>query len=180
MRQERDDDRARGPSLNGRITQLDGLRAIAIIAVFWHHAFETKLAWMGVDLFFILSGFLITDILIRSCHRRILAYLGSFYGRRIRRILPPYFLLLAITCVLFGAWWLKSWYYYLGFMNLLPITHVKFPDSLAILWFSHHCFAGFVRLCFLTTFRSIRKHHSVWTYSPLALWYRSCGVNEER
>ncbi len=120
--------------MNGRITQLDGLRAIAIIAVFSHHAFETKLAWMGVDLFFILSGFLITDILIRSRNRSILAYLGSFYARRIRRILPPYLLLLAITCVLFGVWWLRSWYYYLGFMNLLLITHVKFPDSLAILW----------------------------------------------
>jgi peptidoglycan/LPS O-acetylase OafA/YrhL len=89
---------------------------------------------MGVDLFFILSGFLITDILIRSRNRTILTYLGSFYARRIRRILPPYFLLLAITCLLFGFWWLKPWYYYLGFMNLLPITHVKFPDSLAILW----------------------------------------------
>ena len=120
--------------MNGRITQLDGLRAIAIIAVFFHHAFETKLTWMGVDLFFILSGFLITDILIRSRNRGILAYFGSFYARRVRRILPPYFLLLAITCVLFGVWWLKSWYYYLGFMNLLLITHVKFPDSLAILW----------------------------------------------
>lgn len=120
--------------MNGRITQLDGLRAIAIIAVFSHHAFETKLTWMGVDLFFILSGFLITDILIRSRNRRILAYLSSFYARRMRRILPPYFLLLAITCVLFGVWWLKSWYYYLGFMNLLLITHIKFPDSLAVLW----------------------------------------------
>jgi peptidoglycan/LPS O-acetylase OafA/YrhL len=120
--------------LNGRITQLDGLRAIAIITVFSHHAFETRLTWMGVDLFFILSGFLITDILIRSRNRRILAYLGSFYARRVRRILPPYLLLLAITCVLFGVWWLKSWYYYLGFMNLLLLTHVKFPESLALLW----------------------------------------------
>jgi peptidoglycan/LPS O-acetylase OafA/YrhL len=129
-----EDDRTRRLSLNGRITQLDGLRAIAIIAVFSHHAFETKLTWMGVDLFFILSGFLITDILIRSRDRRILAYFRGFYARRIRRILPPYFLLLAITCLLFGVWWVKPWYYYLGFMNLLPITHVKFPDSLAILW----------------------------------------------
>ena len=120
--------------MNKRITQLDGLRAIAIIAVFSHHAFETKLTWMGVDLFFILSGFLITDILIRSRDRTIRAYFSSFYARRIRRILPPYFLLLAITCLLFGVWWLKSWYYYLGFMNLLPITLVKYPDSLAILW----------------------------------------------
>jgi peptidoglycan/LPS O-acetylase OafA/YrhL len=120
--------------LNERITQLDGLRAIAIIAVFSHHAFETKLAWMGVDLFFILSGFLITDILLRSRHRGLPAYLGSFYTRRIRRILPPYLLLLAITGALFGVWWLRSWYYYLGFMNVMLITHVKFPDSLAILW----------------------------------------------
>jgi len=134
MSQEREDDRARRLCLNGRITQLDGLRAIAIITVFFHHAFESKLTWMGVDLFFILSGFLITDILTRNRNRRILPYLSSFYARRVRRILPPYFLLLAITCVLSGVWWLKSWYYYLGFMNLMLITHVKFPDSLAILW----------------------------------------------
>ncbi len=121
-------------SLNGRITQLDGLRAVAIIAVFFHHAFEVRLTWMGVDLFFILSGFLITDILFRSRDRRILAYFGSFYARRARRILPPYILLLAITGVLFGVWWLKSWYYYLGFMNLLFISQVKFPRSLTILW----------------------------------------------
>jgi peptidoglycan/LPS O-acetylase OafA/YrhL len=120
--------------LNERITQLDGLRAIAIITVFSHHAFETRLAWMGVDLFFILSGFMITDILIRSRSRSIGDYFGSFYARRIRRILPPYFLLLVITCVLFGVWWLKSWYYYLGFMNLMVIAHVKSPDSLTNLW----------------------------------------------
>ena len=77
--------------MNERITQLDGLRAIAIITVFSHHAFETRLTWMGVDLFFILSGFLITDILIRSRNRSIRDYFGSFYARRIRRILPPIF-----------------------------------------------------------------------------------------
>jgi hypothetical protein len=81
MSRKGDDDRTRGLSVNERITQLYGLPAIAIIAVFSHQAFETKLTWMGVDLFLILSGSLITDILLRSGHRRIQAYLGWFYAR---------------------------------------------------------------------------------------------------
>ena len=48
-----------------RIPQIDGLRAIAILMVFAAHAFAVPLFWMGVDLFFVLSGYLITGILLR-------------------------------------------------------------------------------------------------------------------
>jgi peptidoglycan/LPS O-acetylase OafA/YrhL len=54
--------------MNGRITQLDGLRAFAIVSVFIFHAASVQLLWMGVDLFFILSGFLITGILMGAKH----------------------------------------------------------------------------------------------------------------
>jgi peptidoglycan/LPS O-acetylase OafA/YrhL len=51
------------PDNTHRIVALDGLRAIAVLAVFLQHALKAPL-WMGVDLFFIISGFLITGILV--------------------------------------------------------------------------------------------------------------------
>ena len=75
-----------------RIPQVDGLRAVAILMVFATHALSIPLLWMGVDLFFVLSGYLITGILLRLKEERITggSYWKPFYFRRIRRIMPPY------------------------------------------------------------------------------------------
>ena len=73
-----------------RISQLDGVRGLAILAVFLHHALKIKLLWMGVDLFFILSGFLITGILLSAKGQKLGSYFAHFYSRRARRILAPY------------------------------------------------------------------------------------------
>ena len=78
----------------GRITQLDGLRACAILAVFLSHAFKIRMLWIGVDLFFVLSGFLITGILVDLKHKDLKGYFAHFHERRARRILPPYVMLL--------------------------------------------------------------------------------------
>lgn len=117
-----------------RIEQLDGVRAIAIAAVFIHHTLHVKLLWMGVDLFFILSGFLITGILLDNKAHGFKQYLGHFYRRRVRRILPPYLLLLTITTVLFGISWAHHWYYYFFLMNFVLAFHIPHPPSLDILW----------------------------------------------
>ena len=58
----------------GRIVQLDGLRGIAVLMVFFSHSFRSQLLWSGVDLFFVLSGFLITSILLDSITRLARAY----------------------------------------------------------------------------------------------------------
>ena len=113
-----------------RITQLDGLRAIAIIAVFLHHAFEVKLLWMGVDLFFVLSGFLITGILFNQKRKSFGKYIGSFYQRRAKRILPAYVVVLIITVFLFGVSWLQYWYLYIGGMNFLVPLGLYTPLTL--------------------------------------------------
>jgi len=49
-----------------RNRSLDGLRGIAVLSVVIHHYFHAKLLWAGVDLFFVLSGYLITSILLRN------------------------------------------------------------------------------------------------------------------
>jgi peptidoglycan/LPS O-acetylase OafA/YrhL len=88
---------------------LDGLRGIAIILVLLHHytildpitpgeellAQTVLIGWAGVDLFFVLSGFLITGILIdaRGSNR----YFSSFYARRTLRIFPLYYLIAFVT-----------------------------------------------------------------------------------
>ena len=70
-----------------RIRSLDGLRAFAIIAVMLHHHEIIRGGWIGVDVFFVLSGFLITSILRRD--RGDPKYWSRFYIRRVTRILPP-------------------------------------------------------------------------------------------
>jgi peptidoglycan/LPS O-acetylase OafA/YrhL len=90
-----------------RIEELDGLRAIAIFGVFadhfrplYSHAFDLLgLGWTGVDLFFGISGFLITTILMGL--RGHEAPYKTFYWRRTLRILPPYYLVLSL--LLFAA-----------------------------------------------------------------------------
>ena len=116
-----------------RITQLDGLRALAVLAVFLHHAYHFPLLWMGVDLFFILSGFLITGILLKENGRPFASYIGNFYRKRVRRILPPYLVLLILASVIFPGAWLRYWFLYLGGMNfLLPfnLPHLSVLDPL--------------------------------------------------
>lgn len=80
---------------------LDGLRGIAILLVVFFHNFGFTnyffFGWLGVDLFFVLSGFLITDILIRGINGR--SFLKSFYIKRVLRIFPVYFLLLIIFLI---------------------------------------------------------------------------------
>jgi peptidoglycan/LPS O-acetylase OafA/YrhL len=83
-----------------RIKELDGLRGIAVLAVIarhylsWLPALGTQNGWLGVDLFFVLSGFLITNILLQTRERE--DYFATFYARRALRILPAYLLAIAI------------------------------------------------------------------------------------
>ena len=118
-----------------RIPELDGLRALAIIAVFVGHALKVRMMWIGVDLFFVLSGFLITGILLDAPKVSFRSYIAHFYERRVRRILPPYLMILVFMSLLFGTAWMRHWYLYFGLMNYLGYfwRETAFP-SLAPLW----------------------------------------------
>jgi peptidoglycan/LPS O-acetylase OafA/YrhL len=81
---------------------IDGLRAVAILSVVGYHAFPYSIegGFIGVDIFFVISGFLISSIIISSLEKGTFSF-TEFYARRIKRIFPA--LLLVLTaCLLFG------------------------------------------------------------------------------
>lgn len=91
----------RGPA-GDHLPGLDGLRAVAIATVFGFHLGlpGMSLGWVGVQLFFVISGFLITGILLRSRDRAF--YFRNFYVRRTLRIFPIYYVLIALYFVAAG------------------------------------------------------------------------------
>ena len=84
--------------------EIDGLRAVAILSVLVYHAFPSLLpgGFIGVDVFFVISGYLISTILFKSHEAGTFSYL-DFYIRRARRIFPSLALVLAFS--LAAGWW---------------------------------------------------------------------------
>ena len=80
---------------------LDGLRALAVIGVLAFHDNRLNGGFLGVDLFFALSGFLITTLLIDELQRTNTVDLIGFWGRRLRRLLPAVMVLLVVVVVFF-------------------------------------------------------------------------------
>jgi peptidoglycan/LPS O-acetylase OafA/YrhL len=90
---------------------IDGLRAIAVMLVVGFHAFPEAMpgGFIGVDIFFVISGFLITGIIARELAQQHFGLL-AFYARRIRRIFPALIVVLGATLVLGWLWMLPEAY----------------------------------------------------------------------
>jgi len=154
-----------------RVSELDGLRGIAILMVLCFHYTPTsgplfffahpfQFGWAGVDLFFVLSGYLITGILIDSVGRP--HYYRNFIIRRCLRIFPAYYLSLVICCILTyypypphpgeflraGGWWYVS---YLGNVRV-------FLDS------------AWPGLAILTPLWSLQVEEQYYLSFPLLVW----------
>ncbi len=116
-----------------RIAQIDGLRAIAILLVLSFHFINNQLeqttlpigkilykvtsfGWSGVDLFFVLSGFLIGGILIANKEKK--RYFSTFFIRRFVRIVPSYYLLLVIYIILIQIPIFKNYYFFTRFNDI--------------------------------------------------------------
>ena len=130
---------------NRRIPELDGIRGLAILLVLaWHYLSvptvpalgfvhqAIMMTWSGVDLFFVLSGFLIGGILIDV--RRAPNYFKTFYVRRAFRILPPYLALLLLAAATLCS--LRNVLPYALFLqNLLMANWHSFgPSILSVTW----------------------------------------------
>jgi peptidoglycan/LPS O-acetylase OafA/YrhL len=148
---------APGVAASSHLPGLDGLRGSAILAVLVLHALDgaphagvldalvarvASMGWMGVDLFFVLSGFLITGILIDQRGRQ--GYFRTFYARRLLRIVPVYVAFLAFSlwvAPLVGAsteaaavqlrhWQLWYWTYLVNILLLLhPSAHTAYAPT---------------------------------------------------
>ncbi|MDR2165991.1 MAG: acyltransferase [Zoogloeaceae bacterium] len=80
---------------------IDGMRAVAVLAVLLFHAFPDWLpgGFVGVDIFFVISGYLISSIIFRACQKGNFSF-TNFYARRIRRIFPALLLVVGVSLVL--------------------------------------------------------------------------------
>src|ERR1700760_2261914 len=80
---------------------IDGLRAIAVLSVVVFHTFPVLLrgGFIGVDVFFVISGFLISTIVFENLNKGTFSF-AAFYSRRIRRIFPALILVLVASLVL--------------------------------------------------------------------------------
>lgn len=107
------------PGAGGQIRQIDGLRGIAVLAVVVYHFMPASLSggFVGVDIFFVISGFLIGSILWRELTTHGTISLGAFFLRRIRRLAPAYFVMAAVTATV-------------AYFVLLPFEFREFGKSL--------------------------------------------------
>ncbi len=118
---------------------LDGVRAVSVLLVITWHMPEKDLfgvlnGWAGVSSFFVLSGFLITTLALRAQRRKGAWSLRSFYTRRVYRILPSYFLVLAIFIALTATRVMPGWevfrehliYFFTLNVDLVRTVHMPF------------------------------------------------------
>jgi peptidoglycan/LPS O-acetylase OafA/YrhL len=131
------------------LPELDGLRGLAVLGVLFYHchprlegtwvAYASLWGWAGVNLFFVLSGFLITSILLDA--REKPRYYRNFYGRRALRIWPVYVLVL-VVCYANAPWFIgpsvldavkaAPWLAYIFFVQNL--FHLSLPPAIGPTW----------------------------------------------
>ncbi len=89
------------PGATTQRPEIQGLRAVAVLLVLLFHLWPHHLpgGYIGVDVFFVISGFLITSLLVREVERSGRVSLRNFWARRMRRLLPAAYLVLAVSAV---------------------------------------------------------------------------------
>lgn len=158
----------------GHVPALDGMRGLAVLAVL---AFHAGLSWarggfLGVDAFFVLSGYLITSLLVNEWHARGSIALGAFWSRRVRRLLP------ALLLVLVGV------AFYARYVTDPPrLSSLRF-DALATLAYSANWRFIFTHVGYFDAFASPSPLRHMWSlaveeqfylvWPPVALLVLTC------
>jgi peptidoglycan/LPS O-acetylase OafA/YrhL len=162
----------------GHSPALDGLRGVALILVLVYHftgvTGPLPGGWSGVDVFFVLSGFLITGLLLdeRKLHGHV--SLGLFYARRGLRLLPALLVMLAVWCLLLLAFHDQRWFGAVpngdksgGTVDVLPaLGHVALVLTYGINWV-HALFHGHAPLGHLWSLAVEEQFYIVWPFTLL-------------
>jgi peptidoglycan/LPS O-acetylase OafA/YrhL len=159
-----------GPDVPSYRRDIDGLRALAVLSVLVFHSFPEDLpgGFIGVDVFFVISGFLISSLIFASIRNGSFSF-ASFYYRRIRRLLPA---LLAVLCAVFAAGWFTQVPHDLEDLNKLILSSVLFVPNFT-LWAQAGYFAGDPMLRPLLHLWSLgveEQFYLFWPVSVLVLW----------
>jgi peptidoglycan/LPS O-acetylase OafA/YrhL len=146
------------PSLKYR-PDIDGLRAVAILAVIAFHLDYGFFSggYIGVDVFFVISGYLISNLIMRDIADGSFSLL-AFYERRVRRIFPALFAMLFVVSIV--AWWL-----------LLPGQLVTFEQSLLAAIFSASNFFFWHRAGYFDLGQSYKPLLQTWTLAVEEQFY---------
>lgn len=92
------------PKTKAYRSEIDGLRAFSVLAVLINHLNPAWLpgGFLGVDIFFVISGYVVTSSLLARQERSRLSFLGQFYGRRFRRLMPALILNVVVVAIAFA------------------------------------------------------------------------------
>ena len=157
--------------------ELDGIRGIALLAVMLSHggpyidrttalskifAYAMIPGWSGVELFFVLSGFLITGILLKS--KKAENYFSSFYARRFLRIFPIYYFVLTVG--LLAATHVSWWNALLPAAGKTRIAYYFYAQNWPMFW-PHHLFLKTNGFGHFWSLAVEEQFYIVW---PLVIW----------
>ena len=148
-------------SKNKYIKQIDGLRGISIISVVLYHFFpETFVGgFIGVDIFFVISGFVISKILIEEFNLNKTISIKNFYVKRIKRIFPAFFLVIFASTIF-------------SYFILLPTYLVDFSkSSLASIFFSSNFYFFFTNQSYAAISSNFKPLLHLWSLSVEEQFY---------
>jgi len=119
-------------------SDISGLRAVAVLLVIFYHVGFGYFpgGFIGVDVFFVLSGFLITTLVYKDVSKGSFTY-QQFYVRRVRRLIPVLLVVIAVTCIAFWFVLLPDDYYRLANSagaSFLSVSNIYFNNITAGYW----------------------------------------------
>lgn len=150
------------------IPGLDGLRALAILTVLGSHTKNYDFGWMGVQFFFVLSGFLISGILLRMKNSLPAGrYFKSFYGRRFLRIFPLYYFYLFLLGL--AAWQTDMIPFKFVQREIQTVVQPQLPYAFLYVYDFLHASAGYIHTPFLSHLWSLSVEEQFYIVWPLVL-----------
>lgn len=155
---------------------IDGLRAVAVLSVVAFHAFPTwmKGGFIGVDVFFVISGFLISTIIFENLDRGTFSF-SEFYARRIKRIFPALILVLT-ACLIFG--WFSLLPEELNQLGKHVVAGAGFVSNL-VLWSESGYFDNSAEtkpLLHLWSLGIEEQFYIFWPFLIWAVWKRQLNI----